>query len=362
MNELGNPRAILRWSAIAWTAIALFSATQTVFVMRAEGMHHAWIALYATQLLSWLPWAVATPFVLALGERFRIERWTLRTIAAHLAACAVIDVAGAAWLAMLERLLDPWANATPPASFTTLLINHASNDVLQSLFLYAAVLATGYIVRSRRRLAQQQIDAALMREALTRAQLDALRRQIEPHFLFNALNSAVALMREGRSDAAIGTLVALSDVLRRLMEHSPQQEVALAEELQFLGQYLAIQKMRFADRLRIEIDVPDALLDARVPCLVLQPLVENAIQHGIAARPGDGCVRLSASCADARLHLTVYNDGPALASTPPTSGVGLSNVRKRLQHLYGESGALDLRDVLPRGVEAALLLPYRTCA
>jgi two-component sensor histidine kinase len=362
MNELGNPRAILRWSAIAWAAIALFSATQTVFVMRAEGMHHAWIALYVTQLLTWLPWAAATPFVLALGERFRIERPNARTIAAHLAACAAIDIAGAAWIAMLEQLLDPWANAMPQATFVALSIEHASNDILQSLFLYGAVLAAGYIVRSRRRLAQQQIDAALMREALTRAQLDALRRQIEPHFLFNALNSAVALMREGRSDAAIGTLVALSDVLRRLIENSPRQEVALAEELQFLGQYLAIQKMRFADRLHIEIDVPDTLLDARVPSLVLQPLVENAIQHGIAARAGEGSVRLAASRVEERLRLTVYNDGPALASVPSPSGVGLANVRERLQHLYGNTVALDLRDVPPRGVEAALLLPYRTCA
>ncbi|MBN8885017.1 MAG: histidine kinase [Rudaea sp.] len=360
MDLLENSRATLRWNAVAWAAIALFGATQTVLVMHAEGMHHAWGALYLTLLLSWLPWAAATPFVLALGERFRIERPHVATIAVHLAACLAIDVAGAAWIALLERLLDPWMTAPGGAPFLALWIDHLSNNILQSLFLYGAVLAAGYIVRSRRRLAQQQVDAVLMREALTRAQLEALRRQIEPHFLFNALNSAVVLMREGRSEAAVDTLVALSGVLRQLIENSPRQEVALGEELQFLAQYLAIQKTRFADRLQVEIDVPDALLDARVPCLVLQPLIENAIRHGIAARAGAGCVRLTASCADTHLHLSVYNDGPALAQATAPQGVGIANVRTRLQHLYGDAFAFDLRDAPPRGVEAALSLPYRT--
>lgn len=361
MNELGNLRATLRWSAGVWAAIALFGATQTVFVMRAQGMQHAWLALYATQLLAWLPWAVATPLVLALGERLRIERLTAATVATHLAACAALDIVSAAWVALLERLLDPWASGDSRRSFPPLWIDHGFNNILQSLFLYAAVLAAGYIVRSRRLFAQQQLDGALTREALTRAQLDALRRQIEPHFLFNTLNSAVALTREGRADAAADTLVALSDVLRRLIENSPRQEIALGEELQCLAQYLAIQKIRFADRLRIEIEVPDTLLGARVPSLILQPLIENAIQHGIAARAGAGRVRLTAACVDAHLHLTVYNDGPALASSPAQSGVGLANVRTRLQHLYGDAFAFDLHDVPSCGVEAALSLPYRVC-
>ena len=362
MNELESLRATLRWSTVIWAAIALFGATQTVFVMRAQGMQHAWIALYATQFLAWLPWAAATPFVLALGERFRIERPTAVAVATHTAACAALDVVAAAWVALLERLLDPWANADAETSFLPLWIEHLFTDILQSFFLYAAVLAAGYILRSWRRFAQQRLDAALMREALTRAQLDALRRQIEPHFLFNTLNSAVALMREGRIDAAVDTVVALSDVLRRLIENSPQQEISLGEELDCLKQYLAIQKIRFADRLRVEIEVPEALLKARVPCLVLQPLVENAIQHGIAACADAGRVRLTAACVDGHLHLAVYNDGPALASSPAQSGIGLTNVRTRLQHLYGDAFVLDLHDVPSRGVEAALSLPFRAGA
>lgn len=358
MNALASPRTVLRLIAVVWTAIAVFDATQTVLVMHAQGMHHPWAALYVTQLLSWLPWAVATYCVLALGERFPVDRLTPTTLAAHVAGCATIDVVGAAWVALLEVAFRPWAT-TSEEPFLPLWLAQSFNDILQSLFLYGAVLSAGYIVRSRRRLVQQQIDAALMREALASAQLEALRRQIEPHFLFNTLNSAVALMREERSEDAVATLVALSDVLRRLIGNSSRQEIALGEELSFLNQYLAIQKVRFADRLRVEIEVPDALLSARVPCLVLQPLIENAIRHGIAARAGKGRVRLGASCVGTDLRLTVYNDGPTLSSAVTPPGIGLANVRSRLKHLYGDAFAFDLRDVAPDGVEAALRLPYR---
>ena len=349
---------LLRWNAAIWLAIALFAATQTVFVMRAEGMHHAWTELYVTQTLAWLPWAIATPFVLSLARRFPIEKPAPLVIGAHLATCATIDFLAAAWTTLLEMLLNPFALANAPGPFVPLWFDHVYNGILESLFLYAGILGTGYIIASRQRLARQQIDAAKLSEALTRAQLEALQRQIEPHFLFNALNSAVALIREGRADAAARTLVALGDVLRRLVDSSGRQEVALGEELEFLARYLDIQRMRFADRLRIEIDVADELKAARVPCLVLQPLVENAIQHGIATRAGEGRVRVAAARANGRLDLSVYNDGSQLAPAHADSGVGIANVRARLRGLYGDEFAFELRNT-QGGVVANLTLPYR---
>src|SRR5262249_22811471 len=157
------------------------------------GMHHAWTALYITQLLGWLPWAIATPFVLSLGLRFPIEKLALVAVGIHLAMCAAIDLAASAWTTLLEASLNPWAITGTPGPFVAVWFDHVYNGILQSLFLYGAILAAGYIAASRQRLAQQQIDAALLSEALTRAQLEALRRQIEPHFLFNAINSVVAL-------------------------------------------------------------------------------------------------------------------------------------------------------------------------
>lgn len=292
-------------------------------------------------------------------ERFPIERAVLPALGVHSLACAAIDFATSAWQALLEELLNPWARAAPAAPFARLWFDHVYSEILQSLFLYAGILAVGYVVRSRQHLAQQQIDAAVLSEALTRAQLDALRRQIEPHFLFNALNSVVALVRERRPDAAVATLVALSDVLRRVIENSDQQETVLDEEIQFLKRYIEIQKMRFPDRLHVEIDVPDELLSARVPYLLLQPLVENAIKHGIAARAGKGSVRVAAAQANGQLNLVVYNDGPSLAeANSGAGGIGLSNVRTRLKHLYGDAFAFDLHNA-QHGVEVSLSLPYR---
>jgi two-component system, LytTR family, sensor kinase len=348
-----------RWNLIVWLLIAVFSASQTVFVMHAEGMHHAWSALYLTRLLSWAPWVALTPVVLWLGNRFPIQTASPQAYGAHLVACAAINVATAGWIALLEVLTNPLAPDSHAGPFLPLWREHAYNDMLQSLFLYAAILTVGYLVESRQRVAQQEIDAARLSELLVRAQLDALRRQIDPHFLFNAINSGVALIREQRSDAAIATLIALSEVLRRLVDTADRQETSLDDELQFLSQYVQIQKMRFADRLRIEIDVPEELLSARVPYLLLQPLVENAIKHGIAARANAGCVRIAANRFDGHLRLTIYNDGPAVGETRTGRGVGLGNVRARLKYLYGDAFGFDLCNV-QTGVEVRLSLPYRS--
>lgn len=348
-----------RWNLSIWLFIALFSATQTVFVMHAEGMHHSWSALFFTRLLSWAPWVAVSPAILWLGDRFPIQTASPLAYCIHLLGCAATNIASAGWTALLEAFTNPLAPDSSAGPLVPLWLDHAYNDILQSLFLYAAVLAIGYIVQSRQHMAQQQIDAVRLSEALVRAQLDALRRQIEPHFLFNAINSGVALIREQRNDAAIATLIALSDVLRRLIETADQQETSLSDELHFLSQYVKIQKMRFADRLHIEIEVPEELHSARVPYLLLQPLVENAIKHGIAVRANAGRVRIAAAQTNGHLKLTVYNDGPALAETRTVAGVGLDNVRARLKYLYGDAFGFDLRNV-QSGVEVSLSLPYRS--
>src|SRR3569833_27379 len=307
MTIWSDKAALLRWNGAIWFVIALFNATQTVLVMRAEGMHHAWVALYVTQFVMWLPLAIATPFVLELAQRFPLSLRSWRSLSVHLTMCAGIDLVMAGWTASLETWLNPWMPESSVEPFVPLWLGHVYNGILQSLFLYASILTVSYAVRSGQRLAQQAIDTAVLGEALTRSRLEALQRQIEPHFLFNALNSAVALIRDGRTGAAATTLVALSDVLRRVMDTGGRQEAALGEELEFLDRYLEIQKVRFAERLATEIEVGQDLLSARVPSLLLQPLGENAIRHGIATRAGGGTVRVAAVRANGRLDLRVYN-------------------------------------------------------
>lgn len=351
------------WIASIWFGLALFDATQTVLVMRSEGMHHAWLHLFEMLLLSWIPWALATPMVLYLGHRYPPATWRrISTWLIHSAACMAIGTVYAAWKAFLEVILDPWTNQGGPTPFSKAWSSEFYNGLLAYFILYGTMLAVASMLDSRERLAQQQTEAARLSEQLSRAQLSALRHQIEPHFLFNTLNAIAGLVRDHRNDAAVSMIAGLSDFLRRVLEDSNRQEVPLAEEMDFLQKYLDIQKLRFADRLHLRVDVPEELLFAQVPSLILQPMVENAVKHGIAKRAQGGTIRIRASRLNAMLTLSVFNDGPNLPTDWETTrtGIGISNVRTRLQRLYGESFDLRLQNQ-DSGVEVLVSVPFREC-
>jgi two-component system LytT family sensor kinase len=349
------------WIAAFWSGIALFDATQTVLLMRAEGMHHHWLRLFFTLLFSWLPWALATPLVLRLGRRYPGAQWRrVSTWLTHLAACAAIGLVYALWSSVWEELLNPWALSPGPNPFGQLWVQKFENGVLSSLILYGVILLVGSMLDSRERLARQQAETARLNEQLSKTQLDALRRQIEPHFLFNTLNAIAGLVREERNDAAVRMIAGLSDFLRRVVEDSGRQQVPLSEELQFTQQYLDIQKVRFAERLQVSVDVPAELFHAQVPSLILQPMVENAVKHGIAKQVQGGAIRIAASRSNGRLTLTVYNDGPGLPAgwEQIQSGVGISNVRTRLQNLYGDAFEMNMRNQDPGGVQVSVSVPF----
>jgi two-component system, LytTR family, sensor kinase len=363
MDAHGAESESPRWFRIAaiWLGVGLFDATQNVFVMRAEGMHHRWVQLFATLLLSWLPWALATPLVLRLGRRYPAACWKrLSTWGAHLAACAVIGLVSAAWIAAMEDFANPWALVPGPDPFAQLWLHKFYNGLLVYLILYGAILVIGHMLDSQERLAQQRTETARLNEQLSKAQLNALRRQIEPHFLFNTLNAVAGLVREKRNAAAVDMIAGLSDFLRRVVEDSDRQQVPLAEELEFAQKYLDIQKVRFADRLQVSVDVPAELFPAQVPSLILQPMVENAVKHGIGKRIQGGAIRIAAFCANGMLTLRVYNDGPSLPADWETtcSGIGISNARTRLQTLYGDRFELNMRNQSPGGVEVSVSVPF----
>jgi LytS/YehU family sensor histidine kinase len=204
-------------------------------------------------------------------------------------------------------------------------------------------------------------EAARLNEELSKAQLAALRRQIEPHFMFNTLNSIAGLVRDHRNDAAVGMIVGLSEFLRRSSADTHRAQVTLAEEVEYLQRYVDIQQVRFGERLRFDVDIPKELLDAQVPSLLLQPLVENAIKHGIAKRVAGGRVRVTGACGDGSLSLSVYNDGPGFADDWQTqsAGVGLANLRTRLQILHGDSSRLQMKRAGADGVEVVVTLPVK---
>jgi two-component system LytT family sensor kinase len=348
------------WIAFLWTGFALVNATQIVVGMRAVGMQHAWSRLFFTVLVSWLVWALATPFVLRLGQRFPATHWRpLRTWFVHLSACLAIGLVYSAWAALLQLLLQPWGYAKI-TQFGTTWFSVFYGEFHLFLILYAAILAISHTLESSRRLAQRETEAARLNEQLSRAQLDGLRRQLEPHFLFNTLNAIAGLVRETRNDAAVSMIVGLSDLLRRVLDGSDKQEVSLGEEMEFLETYLDIQKTRFAERLQFSVDVPREFFSARVPSLILQPVVENAIQHGIDKRAAGGTIRITAARDNGSLTLSVYNDGPRIPQDweQLRSGVGIANVRTRLHSLYGSACSLNIRNH-DRGVEVLLSVPYK---
>lgn len=353
-------RSSWRWIVVVWLSFGMLDATQTVLTMHAEGMVHPWPKLFFSCVLDWVPWALFTAPILRLGRLYPFLQWrSAKTWLIHFSACAVIDVSCAAWFGAIQFFLNPYGKAGPPKPYHSLWMTYASQEILTTFILYGAILAIQSVFESRARLASQQAETARLNEQLSKAQLDAVRRQIEPHFLFNTLNSVSALIRERRNDAAVMMIAGLSDFLRRLLADPTRQQVPLAEEMEFAQKYLDIQKVRFVDRLQLAVDVPSDLLVAQVPTLILQLMVENAIKHGIAKRAQGGLVRISAARNNGTLTLSVYNDGPSL---PPThiapSGIGLSNMRTRLEGLYGNAFVLNMRNQQPGGVEVSVSVPF----
>ncbi|MBV8146890.1 MAG: histidine kinase [Gammaproteobacteria bacterium] len=352
------------WLAIAalWLVIGVIDACQTVFPMRAQGMHHAWVALFITLLASWLPWALATPVVMELTRRYPLFRTPVaQGIMVHAAMLAVICVMSAAWYALLEFTLNPWAVPNPTDSYLTLMLAKLTYDVLTSLVAYALIMGITEFVASRERLARSQTEAAELRAELSEAKLAALRQQLEPHFIFNALNSACGLVRSNQNESAVRMLVGLSDYLRSAAERSQRPLVTLGDEVDYLEKYLDVQKFRFGARLQVAIDVPAELLPAMVPSLLLQPLAENAIKHGISRRVDGGAIQLSGSRVTDKLRLAMRNTAPPTDSQADSRGlgIGLSNLRARMNMLYGDGYELTMHRSDSESVEVHITLPLQ---
>jgi hypothetical protein len=353
-----------RWIGAIWGGIGVFDAMQQVVVMRSMGMHHDWVAMSAKLFLGWLPWALATPAITRLAARHPLAAIRARPMAVaapHLLTWFALMLVDDAWRAALTWVLNPWTPDRPVDPYADLFVVILQNNLLSSMVLYACILMAGTALDAGARMARQRVESAQLAEALAKAQLDALRHQVEPHFLFNALNAVSGLVREGANDRAVETLARVSEFLRHLLQESGRQEVPLEEELRFATMYLGIQQVRFAERLRVDVQVAPGLGQAIVPRLILQPIVENAIKHGIARRAQPGAISIGAARNASQLLLTVYNDGPAVAAGDGAgcASIGLANVRNRLRGLHGDAAALAVANVEARGVLVSIAVPYR---
>jgi two-component system, LytTR family, sensor kinase len=361
MQENTQQRRLTTWMLIAtvWLGLGLIDASQTVFPMRALGMHHAWVRLFVTQVAAWLPWVLATPVIVHFARGyppFRPPR--ARGIAVHLTAIIVMNLTSATWVAWLNLVFDPWLQDGGPGPYLKLWVSKAAYGGLTALVVYAFIVTITLALDSRARIALAQAETARLSAQLSKAQLDALRQQMNPHFMFNTLNAISGLVRDQRYDAAVTMVAGLSDFMRRTAQDNKRPQVALAEEVEYLKRYLEIQQVRFGERLQASMQIDADALPVLVPILMLQPLIENAIKHGIEKRVQGGVIRTTAARSEDRLHLRIYNDGPqALPDEVGTTGIGLSNLRSRLQILYGADFRFELRSAPEGGTEVLLDLP-----
>jgi len=312
------------------------------------------------QLLCHQLWFALTPLVLYLGRKFPLERADWQgSLVAHAAASAAVP---AFYLLACQSLVLHWlrpAATRAPTLATEYLFTLVSGYPMEFV-TYWAIVGIQHGVRVFREQRERELQVAHAQARLAEARLLALTMQLQPHFLFNTLNAISALIHED-PDAADRMLARLGDLLRMTLEGGEQSEVPLHQELELLKRYLAIEEVRFADRLVVRLDIAPAALLARVPSLVLQPLVENAIRHGIARRSAPGRLDVSGSLDSAGLRLEVRNDGPPL-SLPIAEGIGLRNTRARLEELYGSRQQLAIENDPRGGVRTLLRLPFRPAA
>ncbi|MEN8375406.1 MAG: histidine kinase [Gemmatimonadota bacterium] len=319
------------------------------------------LAAFRDPLGWWFCWLLLTPAIILVGRGLRPERlgWR-RAVPAHL-AIGVLFVLAQASLAVT------WFRAAPgvQVGFSQLLLTHLTAFGLASYGVYLGAAGAYYAGRyyrdwrERRGAARAaRLRVARLESLLAQARTEALRRDLHPHFLYNALQSAAGLVREGAPERAADMIGALDELLAASLRRDDEPKVTLADELALLDRYLAIETVRFEDRLRVRRDVEQGLEGSLVPTLLLQPLVENAVRHGVAMQVDPVTVRITARAVGGRLQLTVEDDGPGPPDDPASSnGIGLANTRARLRHLYGTEARVELARGETSGAVARVELP-----
>ena len=313
----------------------------------------------------WYMWALYVPLVVWMSRHHPIERGrAVSRTSMHLGLAVVLSLVHTVTRFGLQPALrDALEGDTVRTSALDPLLRLAVLELPFHVFIYGTILGVTYVIGYYRRLRERELAATRLSAQLAQARMQALRMQLNPHFLFNALNSIAMLVRDSKRDVAVDTLEGLSDLLRYVLEDSADQEVTLKREIDFIRRYLAIEQIRFQDRLAVQIDADHDTLEALVPNLVLQPIVENAIRHGMAGPVAASGVTVTARAEGGSLRLGVLDDGPGLSGTPATrrgAGVGIRNTRKRLAQLYGENSTLEVADRSPRGTAVTITLPLHT--
>jgi two-component system, LytTR family, sensor kinase len=338
-----------RWlvGACCFTLAAAVFTGQVWVDYAYAGRPMSWARAFGIALVDWELWTLIAPAVLLLAARVPLSR---RRLAFPLAVHVPASLAIAAVKLVMEGTIVRAMIGPGRVPFSLLKIH-------LTILTYWAIVAAVQYAEQRRLGRERELQAARLQTELARAQVEALKMQIHPHFLFNTLNAIAALMREDVESADV-MLAQLSELLRGTLQTEGVQEVPLAEELRLLHIYLAIQQTRYGDRLRIDVDVAAGCETALVPTLILQPLLENAIRHGFSVTPGPGAVGVRVSRAQGTLRIDVTDEGPG-PPQPVREGYGLRNTRSRLRAMHGDGATLSVGPDIRRGARARLELPLR---
>ncbi len=359
--EQRPPTIPLRWILAAATAFGIFSTAEAVgyhlFVAKSPSI--PWALVSSLNFSYWYVWAILTPPILWLARRYPFDRhnWG-RVVLVHSIGVFVFTFAHSAASAYL-RVLAMDGMSERVVTFSAALRDRFVLNFDYEAMTYWFLVGISHALDYRRQSAERQITAANLQARLAEANLDALQRQLHPHFLFNTLHTISALIHRN-ADAADAMLARLSDLLRLTLNRVRTRQLPLKDELDFIQKYLEIERARFGDRLRVVFDVDPKLLDAAVPSLVLQPLVENALKHGIGPKVGGGRVDIIARRDGGQLCLIVRDDGygvPANELDALNEGVGVGNTRSRLSHLYPDQHRFEFRAPVHGGLEVTVVIP-----
>ena len=341
----------IRWSALAWmwlgwTALAVFLGVSSSLAYLAVGNPPRWSLTIRMALAETYVWAAITPLVVALARRFPFTRATLATsLPLHAVAAVVIS--------LIKIVIDQRIRQTLFGFRTYVLIS----SLAPSLLFYCAIVAAAHGAGYYRASKERELRAAQLEARLAQSRLQVLQMQLHPHFLFNTLHTISELVHED-PETADAMIAGLSDLLREALASGQAREVPLARELDLLERYLDIQRVRFGDRLQVGLEIDPDVADVLVPHLVLQPIVENALRHGIT-RGGAGTVSIAAAIDADTLRLRVRDDGRGFDAGGDGEGVGLRNTRERLATLYGDRAGLRIAPAAGGGTIVEMRIPIR---
>ncbi|MFN2546258.1 MAG: sensor histidine kinase [Myxococcales bacterium] len=358
-NDTIEPRPGRHWPAALgfWTALGVLESITAHVRAGVLGIPAGWQQVFVNNMPWWLLWGALTPAVAALVRRAPADprRWP-RVVFVHLAGAAAVCSAHLALEAVIFTWTSAWFTKTPPLSrqLTGFFLNYLMLDLVTYMVVAGACYAFEFYGRYR----ETELRSARLELGLSEARMHALRSELNPHFFFNALNAVSGLVRREENDAAVRMLARMAELLSATLDHDRGPEIPLREELALLDRYLDIERVRFGDRLKIDVDLDEGAAGALVPTFMLQPLVENAIRHGIAKRSGRSQIEVSARREAAGLVLAVRDTGEGV-HPEPREGVGLSNTRARLGELYGKEASLVLENLPGGGACVRVTLPLR---